>query len=229
MKSFKQFLSPSWPEGYEELLKKINDDCAPWLKMTKNIKPNALFRGISDHEFISKQLNKIAVRGDRKPRDSTERVHKELNYFLQKTFNFPYRSGSVFASPRHGVASSYAWTRQNGQGRTCLIFPIGDFDFCFSLRHNDVSWWIDSNWTPTWMNENGNDINEYLIALRKMLFANKEIQYVENEQLAKAFETNKELMIKCKSYYAVPLEGISLIDYDTISADEFLKDVYDFV
>ena len=229
MKSFKQFLKPAYPKEYEELLKTINADCKPWLDATRSISYPILYRGISDRQDIKNQINKVNVRTDRAPRDSKEYTHKELDYFLKKTFGFPYRSAGLFVTPQVSTANSYAWSKQFGEGRTCVVFPIGQFEYCFSMLRKDVSWWIETSWTPRWMEKNGRDINEYLQALRKMLFDNEKIEYVSNKFLKDAFILGHEIMLKCESYYTIPLEGYNLVDYDNIRADEFVKDVYDYV
>lgn len=211
MISFKAFLTENQFKDYEQLVQVIKRDCQPYLNLTEEL----IYRGISNSSSIKNSINKLQVRADRRPRDSVKPLHNALNEYLKKKFNHPYRENSLFATGKKSIAIGYVTSRNHEDvpkdtGTVCIIFPIGQFDFCYSRKLIDVSWWLTTegleefkeSFMEKYPNEGTGSVT-YFEELEK--FFDKEIDYVENEDIDNAIGKNRELMIKCKEYYAIPL------------------------
>lgn len=222
MKTFKQFIfEKATPEELGIVISAIRRDCAYWLSISNRI---AVFRGFQSKAKLSNTLNKLTVRDDRKPRDSSPRLHKIMDDFLNDEFGFPFRSKGLFVTPSENIASNYAMynkanTVSERTGNVCLIFPIGNFDYCFSRKLMDVSWHIVDDLD---IEEDDPEYEEKIYEFLK----SDEVEYVKNEQLDYAVDTRREIMLSCKEYYAVPIRA-SNIAGTKISYEDFIAKIYE--
>lgn len=134
--SFKHFLAESEGESPEDAAKFVFENCKPFLKESDfNFNPatgeplHALYRGgtyYSENKFM------VEYPGgrNRKPVDSSQRLHDLLDEYLEKYFMFPYRSKGLFCTGSRKTAKEY--------GKPVLIFPIGNFKYVYSERIVDA-------------------------------------------------------------------------------------------
>ncbi len=213
MISFKQFLVEDNIDDYESMVQTIKKDCAYYLSLTDEL----IYRGISNSNSTKNMINKLQVRTDRQPRDSSNALHLVLNSYLKEKFGHPYRTNSLFVTGKKSIAQGYM-NHKDKIGDLCIIFPIGKFDFCYSKELIDVSWHFEAEYLDHFKSEFisnypelGNNVlksPEYLNELKKFIYsiADKEIDYVENGDIEDAIGRNREIMIKCNEYYAIPIE-----------------------
>ena len=75
------------------------------------------------------RIKGIVPRIDRRPKDVSKLLHKLSDMYFKTKFGIAYRSNSFFCTGNKSFASDY--------GSVCLIFPIGDFNFCWSPAVHD--------------------------------------------------------------------------------------------
>jgi len=203
------------------LLQRIKQDCKIYLDMNPlTINHLALYRGISGNLAQSRL---ITVRKDRRPRDSTDCMHYAFNEYFKEKFGKPYRSISVFCTGDPDIANEYA-----GSGTNHVIFPVGDFDYCWSpqlsdlfgefeykLNHNIVNDFHrqllelppDTKLSEEQYNEiqeiEAIDPDNYCIELVNYYFNHKPVEYLENQNFEQAIKSGNEIMIDCDKYYAI--------------------------
>lgn len=192
MITFKQFISER-ESRVNAALKMIEYHCGPFLRESK--RSGFLIRGIKglsglasksvldiDNEELEYAVKQ--VRGDRKPLDSTPIRHEFVDKWFKETVGFSARSEAVFAYGKHvdkGEVSPY--------GTPCIIFPIGEIKYVWSAKVQDLY----SDIPGTIRSEE---------SLRKWL----DDQGYKTTGLEEAVQSKSEIMIKCESYFAFPLE-----------------------
>ena len=127
-----------------EMVERIKKDCAPFLELSKTCEhPLVFLRGTSS-DWLDKNGEslhrwgcwKVDHNWNRRPVDSPNWFHNELNKELESKFNWPVRNG-VFALRNYLVALNYS-KRWNRDSEAFIMIPIGDFEFCYSDRYKDV-------------------------------------------------------------------------------------------
>lgn len=101
----------------------------PFLKRNKRalLDGHFLYRGIKFRAGILHKFTRLD--SPRSPKDLTERQHGSFAKFMLQTFGFDYRSYTKFATGDRDEAMGY--------GHLYLIFPIGDYDLCYSPKVKD--------------------------------------------------------------------------------------------
>jgi hypothetical protein len=116
----------------------IKQDCQPFL--TNNLSAmksgGRLMRGISKIDPLTDAFitQKVWVNKTRRPTDTPLQFHFLIDMFMEETLGYAYRSSSCFASTSKAMAGSY--------GMAYTIFPIGDYDICYSPTVNDLFEWF---------------------------------------------------------------------------------------
>lgn len=125
-------------EIHQPVIDYIHRNCQPYLNEVGNDLTKLMWRGVS-RNFIRRIP---AIQGlpdcsfipghyaDRQPRDTHEAAHKIANELMVKHHGLPFRNG-VFVTGSHAEASDY--------GEPVLIFPIGEFKYCWSPTITDLS------------------------------------------------------------------------------------------
>lgn len=152
----------------------IYEKCGPFLKsIDYDIDTYCLYRGMSRRLpsplYQSTGMDIVpGYREDRKPKDTPIEIHNEMNMLMEQHFGKKFRNG-LFTSGDIVQAQGYNLN-------VFRVFPIGEFDFCWSheyvdaaiglLEHNPESLIPDyySNTDLKWAIESQNEI---------MLYANK--------------------------------------------------------
>lgn len=188
-------------EYYANLIKK---DCKPFLEKVDPINLDKLiYRGMDENKFF---IHKD-VRKNRKPFTTPSVIQEFVDNYLKEKYGKQFRSNSIFVSGSPYVATTY--------GTSYIIFPIGNFEFLWSphvsdLTPNlalairkgydkaeqqyDVFQEISKFKSPEQLPDNVKE------QLTKTL---QKVDYKLNDNLEKAIESDKEIMIKCDSYYAI--------------------------
>lgn len=229
MITFKKFLNETEEDltifDAHTIANTIKRDCSKWLKEVKNPKEFPVYRG-SREDLTSKNftvtyppthigpiLNKKSVRTDRRPKDTSKKLHDYVDGWLNKQFNIKFRSQSVFVTGDVSKAVDF--------GLTYLVFPIGDYDYCWSHDFKDMTEDIDNairfrveklfksgdlsqrdfNYIKQDYGflisgilniDDGEDILDYVL---------NEAGYKMNSDLLKAIRMGNEIMISCDEYY----------------------------
>ena len=119
----------------------IVDKCKPYLQEIHwNVAEVVMYRGLLNSKgFEARGMDagiKQARLSSRRPRDSSQEVHDDMNVFFDKNYGHPYRDG-VFVSGRRSEAGSY--------GEAYAIFPVGEYDY---IWHPDVTDLLTSTGAP---------------------------------------------------------------------------------
>lgn len=138
---------------------------------------NPVFRGVKGKPD---KAFKQSVRSDRKPRDSSLETHNAIDDWFLKKFGFKARSETVFVTGDYKTAKKY--------GKVYAVFPIGEFKFVWSPDIKDLGEEVG--------NDDIADIHDIL-----------DDSYFDDDHLGIAIGSKNEIMIKCKEYYAVPING----------------------
>ena len=130
------------PKKTEAIFHEIYQNCQQYLQEVGN-KPYkyAMYRGISGiassaipglagHDFDESTFGKKDVRlNDRKPLDTGEQEHAQVNAALKELYGHPYRNG-LFVSGNYNVASGY--------GDLYCVFPIGKYEYIWHDTIDDL-------------------------------------------------------------------------------------------
>jgi hypothetical protein len=191
----------------------IINNCQPFLKEMGTVKPpQFLYSGRkSNLGWFTKD-----VRSDRKPLDMFVDIYKSFDDAFNKKFGWRARSNGLFCVGRMESAEEYA--------EPYVIFPKGhfkiiwsdDIDDLYMKLSNDISFSVKrsngikklftqeieyenklnkSPWSPKQVQEK---IDE-----RYNKFINDIVDMYQDDNIMKAIDSQKEIMLNCKSYYAV--------------------------
>jgi len=175
---------------------RIKSKCKPWLGQIKS-NPYAILRGMRGVDtLITKK-----VRTDRKPLDTYQIEHEEIDKAFYDAFGWKPRSAGVFVTPDPGRASAY--------GNRMVIVPIGKVKYLWSKDVNDLyfrlgqhrSDWLDKEGKSTLLNYPPEEGIKY--AKKEQIFKLIISKYQET-MISSALNTRTEIMISCKEYYAIP-------------------------
>ena len=163
------------PEDDSELraaIEKIKADCKPFLRQYGG---QLLFRGSrSISHGPTTMFSKRSVRTDRRPMNTDEGIHKQMDDWFNDKFGFRARSAAIFATGNFREARGY--------GTVYCVFPIGDFKFAWSPKIEDLFIQLKD--------EHESDIPGFLTSAG-----------YKDTDLASAIDSNHEVMIQCKEYY----------------------------
>ncbi len=163
-----------WPDG-DELRELLHSNCSKWIKESKGI---PAYRGM-----INKgQWGKFKVRQDRKPKDTPKRHHDMIDADFKKKFKWEPRKQGLFVTGNDDTADVY--------GYLYLIWPIGNFKILWSPEVQDL--FTLTSAAP------GHDEDKFVHLEWPEYFKS-----YRNNNLAAALNSGNEIMVKCKSYYAL--------------------------
>ena len=197
MITFKQFIAERDSTEEEDadfntLVEMIKKDCAPFLQAIDGA--GFLYRGVQTNSGRN-VLNSIVyyekkVRTDRKPLSTEPRLSKIVDDWFEKKFGFRARQETMFARGENAQLSSL-----QGYGTPCVVFPIGSFEFVWSEKVFDLytNLYIPSNVTGT----------ENITAAAEKFLEDAEFKSTGMDD---AVQSRMEVLVKCPSYYAVPLQ-----------------------
>jgi hypothetical protein len=98
------------------------DHCQPFLQAIQHdLSRHVLWRGDRRTQASTVQISNPT---GREPTDTDALVHDIANEWFGRRFGVEYRSEALFASGDKGMATQY--------GTPCMVFPKGQFQFCYS-------------------------------------------------------------------------------------------------
>lgn len=113
---------------------------------------------------------------DREPTGMSKTIQKELDSFFKMEFGYKYRSDHiVFVTGRSANAEQF--------GNPCVIFPIGRFSYLWCPEIYDINYTLLNN-----------------ISVDDII---QNYTFMHNKGITRA--NNHEVMIRVKSYCAIPL------------------------
>jgi hypothetical protein len=105
------------------------DHCQPFLTAIQHdISRHVLWRGDKRTQASTVQISNPT---GREPTDTDAIVHDIANEWFGMNFGVEYRSEALFASGDKGMATQY--------GTPCMVFPKGNFQFCYSHNITDFT------------------------------------------------------------------------------------------
>jgi len=165
----------------------IKRDCQPYLQQVSD--PYKLYRGMKSQDWKNGAWGKKEGRLEgRLPRGLGFVLTKVANDFFEENFGGPFRN-SVLATGNHDAATVF--------GTVHNIFPIGEFEFVWSPRVDDINY----------------HLNDYLFKLPDYTWEEEMYQFLErsqytNKNLDAAIKSGNEIMIRCKEYYAIEMQHL---------------------
>ena len=121
-------------ESFDLFMKQVVADCQPYIKFLQECDDNILIddshkmliRGMGkldvDYQKISEQMNRTS-------KDTPAHFHNFLNGLFEDKFGWKVRNGAFCFFRDYG---------RSGYGLNYYVFPIGDFEYCWSEDINDL-------------------------------------------------------------------------------------------
>lgn len=181
---------------WEDGTRLIRRDCQPFLKQVSF--PFSLYRGMfgSTHKFVKKQVRLE----DRRPSEMDQRDHETLNKHFTQTFGAPFRN-AMFASGDEDSSGYF--------GSLYSVFPIGPFEYLWSWEIDDLNFQMHDLLNDFYVKHAREQIMPPTPAQRAegVTMAISEVDY-QTDELEKGINSGNEIMIRCKAYYALPIQMI---------------------
>lgn len=135
MKTFKQFLLESQPyPNPEEFAGKLLQECTQFLTESGFNPEDADGTGIIRGSEQAPVFTPLTTPTSRRPLTSSADTHYTVDTYLKKQFGTPFRSHSIFVCRDMDTVINY--------GSPFMIFPIGDFKYCWSPKIDDLFYYI---------------------------------------------------------------------------------------
>lgn len=141
MITFKKYLNESEVETFDtidpqDIAKAIKTDCIKWLKeVGDDVEGHLIYRGMNLSIKTQSILLQRNVRMDRRPRDTRKDVHEIFDRYFKDRFGINYRTQSMFVSGNNHIVADY--------GHPYIVFPIGDYDYCWSIISDDLMYYFE--------------------------------------------------------------------------------------
>jgi hypothetical protein len=193
---FKKYLTEREVADFDNIIQNLKKSCKPAIDFYKRAK-SPLWRGMKHgvNNFVRK-----AVRNDRRPRVVSGDLHKVLDDCFKKHFGWKARSEGVF-SGSEDISSSW--------GMPYIIFPIGKFDYVYTIDPMGVFWEVLTDFESLDLEKmvDPDVIVKEICDAVKFDYHNKGLESVLKSK--ESFES----IIKCKEYYAVASTNRQTFDY----------------
>ncbi len=89
-----------------------------------------LYRGVHHVNWERSPVQVVDVNLSRSPKDSSIYLHQAADDWFYLNFGIRFRSASLFCVFAEQTASSY--------GEPVIVFPLGQFDYCWSREYADM-------------------------------------------------------------------------------------------
>jgi len=191
-----------------ETADRIHSDCQFYLRQINAGEPyNIAWRGIGKGTSDESEVLIKNVRlGGRDPKDTDVDTHNYINREFTELYGQPFRN-ALFMTGSEAETFRY--------GRLYQVFPIGQFKFIWSDKVRDL--WVESSNLRRVLRiprDRFDDPEEQLkneqhkSAVFKD-FNEKVISTYRTDDMAAALYSLKEIMVRCKTYYAVNFDFIA--------------------
>lgn len=195
MKSFKQFILEFDSNiDLDHAAKLIARDCKPFIKEVDGepaVYP--LYRGMKEVTT----LKPIAVRKDRKPRNTPLGLHKVIDEWFNEHFGYRYRSNGLFCTGDMITTEFY--------GDLHIVFPIGNLSYVWSEKYMDL--FTKMGHHPEIIKYN-DKFDWESKELQNDIDAIMSVGNYHDTNLTKAISEISEIMIGCDYYYAIPIDAL---------------------
>jgi len=161
----------------------IKKNCQPYLQQIgNNVNMFRMYRGLMgvDKSFIT---GRVRLEG-RAPANTGKQLHNYMNKYFMKTFGEEFRS-AMFVSPDPDFADSY--------GELFLVFPKGEFSYCWSPKVKDIFDFQDDL-------EDGIDEGTFDQKMDALNY--------QTDGLTDALKQYKEIMVRVPAYYGLNINKI---------------------
>jgi len=123
----------------DKFIKSVLKKCKPYIEMLKTCeKGKMLIRGTKD----SIDDKKIYKHRERKPKDMDQYWHDKLNGYLEDQVGWEARNG-IFCYIKNVLGYKFF---RNHYGTQYLLFPIGDFEYCWNPNVKDLYVDFEESW-----------------------------------------------------------------------------------
>lgn len=191
MMSFKKFLN----EGAQFSIETFAKDCEFYIDLVKNSHQKIMYHGQKNRAGAEAEILDWHERTG--PRDSPDAAHDRFNLFFRKKFGEPMRNW-LFTTSNYNTAHLY--------GPVDAIFPIGQFEWVYTDNPDltDLTGNITYNMydikrtAPTLSYDERKSMSVDLT-----VDAMHDSNWYHNEKFTNALNSESEIMIKCKHFYAV--------------------------
>lgn len=196
MITFKQFIAErdSTAEedaDFKKLVEMIKKDCGPYLSAIKG--QGFLYRGVQmnsgKHILGSLVYYEKAVRTDRRPLSTEPRLSNLVDDWFEERFGFRARQETMFARGEDMRISSI-----QGYGTPCVVFPIGPIKYVWSKNVFDL---YTGLYIPDSMG--GAEV------IKGRVYEYLDDAKFKSTDMDEAVQDKAEVLVKCSSYYAIPL------------------------
>jgi len=181
---------------YMKIAHKIKKDCQPYLNATTT--PLSLYRGMSQSDAFG--IRSIRL-DDRNTQAMPEDKHIQLNDYFTAAFGEPFRN-SMFCLGDREAAGEF--------GSLNLVFPIGDFSFCWAPKVDDLNNFRYRNAMPKQQAE----FQKWVGTLG-----------YTTKNLDAGIESGNEIMVRCEKYYAVNVDRYDGLQIKPTEIKEILAGV----
>ena len=193
----------------------IHANCQFYLQQIKGVKSefpldakmSIAYRGMNSKEHHETAIVLKDVRlGDRNPADSDKETHDYINREFTKLYGQPFRN-ALFITGNRSETQRYGYTFQ--------VFPVGQFKFIWSRSVKDL--WVEGrDMRRTLRLPTGDTVDsetrlkneKYKSAVFKE-FHERVISQYESTDMKAAIGSGKEIMVRCKQYYAVNFDNMT--------------------
>jgi len=165
-------------------LESVKKLCKPYINLVKRKNPRQkfLYKGM----YTSFEFKIREVRKDREPLNMPKILHNYIDELFKKKFGVKLRSETVF------VTTDVAWSIQYGTPN--IIIPIGKFDYYWNPKIEDLYEDI-----PYSTHKLAKKFEMYKEEIKIIIDG-----YKKNKDFKKMMDNfNGEIMLDCKSYYAI--------------------------
>ena len=214
----------------------IHSDCQFYLSQIKGVdngfprdmQQSIAWRGMSKDKYWDSQIQLKDVRLDgRNPKDTDVELHGYLNREFTELYGAPFRnamfmSGSMRDTLRYGTPFQ--------------VFPVGQFKFIWSPTVNDL--WVEARELrraqamPSGHGDTEEQLKneKYKSAVRKE-FHDKVIKSYNTSDMKAALASGKEIMVRCKQYYAVNFDNMAnnVLDANKVYPDSYWNKIREAV
>lgn len=163
------------------VISQIKRNCQPFLSEATP----PLWRGMSYAKNKYTTFAQVQTEFQREPRDTPPIINDYIVSWLWQKFGIPLRK-------EHTLFATGANYQAAGYGKPFMVFPIGNFQYCWSPLVKDLT---DEFHHLTGQKLSASQIRD---EVARVMFQAK---YQFNTGLNEAVMSYKEIMIYCKSYY----------------------------
>lgn len=216
----KEFIIESTPvDTIAQIIDIIRRDCQLFLLQVQPLKLNLLYRGVAtdnSRPIIKSQGN---ILRHRVPSMTPPNAQIAIDDFLERETGRRWRESSVFATHDYVTTSNY--------GQPFAIFPIGEFEFCYSPIIYDLFITLQRSGVKdkaSIYQFNDEDPDSVAKASKSLYNTMANAAYTTSD-LKSGIVAGVEIMIRCEEYYLVPIivmrELLSYLQKNEIHLPDF--------